>query len=207
MSVLCVAAHPDDLQLMAGGTVAKWIAEGHAVHALTISDGAWTAPSGAVMRDGKEAIREEARAARYLGCTVENLQCPAMDLKFEDRLVCEILRRIEQRSVDTVICPWERDMHHDHEIVSRIAMSATRRVPRVLMGQINFYLRELFRPNVFVDITATWEQKIEALRHYPTEWARAGTEWHAFLDETTRYYGRIVGVERAEGFVCNKFLF
>jgi len=31
---------------------------------------------------------------------------------------------------------FERDIHHDHEVVSRIAVSATRRVPRVLMGKI-----------------------------------------------------------------------
>lgn len=207
MSVLCVVAHPDDLELMAGGTVAKWIAEGHSVHVLTLSDGAWTAPNSTVMRDRAEALQEEERAAGLLGYSVENLREPAMDLKFEDRLVCEVLRRIDAHQVDTLICPWERDIHHDHEIASRIAVSATRRMPRVLMGQINNYLRDVFTPNVFVDISDTWEQKIKALECYATQWARAGEEWLAFLDETTRYYGRMVGVARAEGFVCNKFLF
>jgi len=205
-SVLCVVAHPDDLELMAGGTVARWIAEGHSVHVLTLSDGVWIAPNTAVMRDSAEALREEANSAAYLGCSVENLGEKAMDLKFEDRLVCEVLRRIEERHVDTLICPWERDIHHDHEIVSRIAVSATRRMPRVLMGQINYYLRDFFTPNVFVDISDTWEQKIKALECYTTQWERAGKEWFEFLDETTRYYGRMVGVERAEGFVCNKLL-
>lgn len=205
-SVLCVIAHPDDLELMAGGTVAKWIGDGHSVHVLTISDGVWTAPSSTLMRDSVAAWREEKAAANLLGFTVENLGYPAMDLKFEDKLVVEVLRRIEDRKVDTLICPWERDLHHDHEIVSRITMSASRRVPRVLMGQINYYLREVFTPNVFVDITETWEQKISALECYVTQWERAGKDWYAFLDETTRYYGRMVGVERAEGFVSRKLL-
>jgi LmbE family N-acetylglucosaminyl deacetylase len=205
-SVLAVIAHADDLELMAGGTIAKWVAEGHAVHVLTLSNGLWTAPGGAVMRDAGEALEEERRAAACLGYTVENLGLPAMDLKFEDRLVVEVLRRIEQRKADTVLCPWERDIHHDHEIASRIAVAATRRVPRVLMGQINYYLREFFRPNVFVDITATWAKKIEALQCYGKQWERAGKDWHDFLDESTRYYGRMVGVERAEGFVSSKIL-
>lgn len=207
MSVLCVIAHPDDLELMAGGTVAKWVGEGHAVHVLTLSDGVWTAPNSTVMRDSAEALREEESSARFLGCSVENLRETAMDLRFEDRLVCEVLRRIDERKIDTLICPSGRDIHHDHEIASRIAVSATRRMPRVLMGQINYYLRDFFTPNVFVDITDTWEKKIKALECYKTQWERAGKEWLGFLDETTRYYGRMVGVERAEGFVCNKFLF
>jgi LmbE family N-acetylglucosaminyl deacetylase len=205
-SVLAVIAHADDLELMAGGTVAKWVAEGDAVHVLTLSDGAWTAPDGSRMRDKAEALAEEQRAAACLGYTVENLGHPAMDLKFEDRLVVEVLRRIEQRRVDTLLCPWERDIHHDHEVVSRIAIAATRRVPRVLMGQINYYLREFFRPNVFVDVSATWTKKIAALECYRAQWQRAGKDWYGFLDETTRYYGRMVGVERAEGFVSSKVL-
>lgn len=205
-SILCVIAHPDDLELMAGGAVAKWVREGHSVHVVTLTDGVWTSPSNVQMREKAAALREEEAAAALLGFTVENLQLPAMDLKFEDRLVVEVLRRIEERGVDTLLCPWERDVHHDHEVVSRVTMSASRRVPRVLMGQINYYLRDVFIPNVFVDITDTWDQKIKALECYAGQWERAGEDWYSYLDATTRYYGRMIGVERAEGFVSRKFL-
>lgn len=205
-SILCVIAHADDLELMAGGTVATWVRSGHSVHVLTLSDSVWAAPDGTVMRDARQARAEGARAAACLGYTVECLGLPGMDLKWEDRLVAEVLRRIEERRCDTVIAPWERDIHHDHEVVSRIAISATRRMPRVLMGQINHYLRDFFTPNVFVDITDTWEQKIEALKCYTTQWGRAGADWYEFLDETSRHYGRMVGVHRAEGFVSRKIL-
>lgn len=205
-SILCVVAHSDDLEMMAGGTVARWVASGHGVHVLTLTDSVWTTPDGTVMRDAQQAWAEATRAAACLGYTVECLGLPAMDLKWEDRVVVEVLRRIEERGCDTVIAPWERDLHHDHETASRIAISATRRVPRVLMGQINHHLRDIFRPNVFVDISDTWEQKIEALKCYTTEWERAGQEWYEFLDSTTRYYGRLVGVARAEGFVSSKIL-
>lgn len=205
-SVLCVIAHSDDLELMAGGTVAKWVNEGHAVHVLSLSNGVWTAPDGSMMRDADEAREEEARAAACLGYTVENLGLTAIDLRWEDRLVLEVLRRVDERGCDTIVCPWERDIHHDHEVASRIAISATRRVPRVIMGQINYYVRDVFRPNVFVDITDLWDQKIAAPECYTTQWKRAGKDWYGFLDETTRYYGRMVGVQRAEGFVSSKFL-
>ncbi len=207
MNILCVIAHPDDLEIMAGGTLAKWINEGHKVYALTFTDGVWTSPDEIVMRDRKEALFEEKNAADLLGYAVENLQYEAMHMKFQDRHVCEVLERIDRFKIDTIICPWEKDLHHDHEVVSRIAISASRRVSRVLMGQINYYLRDSFTPNLFVDITSTWSKKIESLKCFKSQWDRQGYEWSQFLDEITHHYGRMIGVERAEGFITRKFLF
>lgn len=205
-SVLCVGAHPDDIEMMAGGTVARWVREGKQVRFLLFTNGVWKSPAGEWQRDPDEARAEGEAAARALGVEVENLGEPAMDLRFEDRHVVEVLRRIEAHDVDTLVIPWDRDLHHDHEIASRIAVSASRRVPRVLMGCINSYLREIFTPNLFVDISATWTDKIRAMECYGSQWGRAGAEWEAWLDETSRTYGRMVGVERAEGFVTKKFL-
>ncbi len=206
LKVLCVVAHPDDLEIMAGGTIAKFISEGHIVNVLTLSHGVWKAPDGSLMRDKENAIKEEEAAAEYLGYSIENLGYPAMNLKHEDKIVVEVLKRIEKYNVNTLLCPWSKDVHHDHEIVSRIALSASRRIPRILMGQINYYLREIFTPNIFVDISDFWESKIEALKCYSTQWDRAGQDWFEFLDLTTRFYGKMVGVKRAEGFISNKFL-
>ncbi len=205
-SVLCVGAHPDDIELMAGGTVARWVNEGRKVRFLLFTDGVWRSPEGELQRDPAEARAEGESAARTLGVEVENLGYPAMDLAWEDRHVVEVLQRIEEHDVDTLIMPWDRDLHHDHEVASRIAVSASRRIPRVLMGGINFYLREVFTPNLFVDISDTWEAKIASLECYTGQWSRAGQEWEAWLDETSRTYGRMLGVPRAEGFATNKFL-
>jgi LmbE family N-acetylglucosaminyl deacetylase len=204
--VLCVVAHPDDLESMAGGTVARWLDEGYRVHALTLTTGEWRAPDGTLMREEAEAVREGESAAEVLGYTVEFLKERTMDLRFEDRLVCEVLRRVDAMAIDTILCPWDGDLHRDHEVAARIALSASRRVPRVMMGQVNWYLREFFCPNVFVDISATWQRKIDALRCFKGQWDRVGDEWLRHLDETSRYYGRIVGVERAEGFASRKLL-
>ena len=203
-SVLCILAHPDDLELMAGGSVARWVKEGHRVHALTFTTGVWTAPDGTVMRRPDEAIAEEKKAAAYLGYTVENLRYPAMDLAYEDAHVLAVLARIGDLMPDVLLFPWERDIHHDHEVVSRIALSASRRVPTLLSGQINYYLRDFFTPNIFVDISDTWEEKIASLKIYASQWERAGTDWYEYLDNTSRYYGKMIGVERAEGFVSRK---
>lgn len=205
-SILCVGAHPDDIEMMAGGSVARWVGEGRAVRFLTFTNGVWQAPSGAWQRDPEEARAEGEAAAASLGVEVENLMMPAMDLQWEDRLVVEVLRRIEAHQIDTLICPWDRDLHHDHETVSRIVVSASRRVPRVLMGCINYYLREIFTPNLFVDISDTWDAKMKAMACFRKEWERAKDDWEPWLDDTSRTYGRMLGVQRAEGFIVHKYL-
>lgn len=206
-SILGVIAHPDDIELMAGGTLARLVKEGHKIHVLTFTDGAWHSPAGKLIRDGKEALLEEEKAAEYLGYTLENLKYKALHMEFQDRHVCEILDRIDRYKIDTIICPWERDSHHDHEVVSRLVDSASRRVPRILMGQINYHSTEVFKPNLYVDISDTWEQKIKSLECYETEWKRQREDWYEFLDITTSYYGKMIGVKRAEGFVTKKYLY
>jgi LmbE family N-acetylglucosaminyl deacetylase len=205
-SILCVAAHPDDIEHMVGGSLARWIREGRKVHVLTLTHGAWRGADGSLQRDPEVALQEERAAAATIGYSVENLRQQTMELAYQDRLVIEVLRRLEDHRSDTIVCPWDRDLHHDHEVASRIAIAASKRVPRVLMGQINSHLREVFTPNLYVDITTTWELKMRALRCYASEWDRTQGEWEAFHDELTRYYGRLVGVPRAEGFITRKYL-
>jgi LmbE family N-acetylglucosaminyl deacetylase len=129
-----------------------------------------------------------------------------MNLNFSDNHVIEVLKRIKRVNADTMICPWNKDVHHDHEVVARIASAASRRVPRVIMGQINYYLNTFFSPNIFIDISDTWTRKIGALQCFTDQWERAGEDWRDFLDSTSRYYGKIIGVKRAEGFVSSKYL-
>lgn len=205
-SVLVLGAHPDDIELMAGGTLAKWIGEGKKVHALNFTDGSWVGMDGKQQRSAEIALQEEADTAAIIGFTVENLKQVTMRLEYRDDLVVEVLKRLETHEVDTLICPWTGDLHHDHEVVARIGIAASKRVPRVLHGQINSLLREVFAPNLFVDISSTWETKLKALRCYRSEWERTGGDWALFQDQITGYYGRLAGVPRAEGFLTHKFL-
>ena len=83
-SILCIIAHPDDLELMAGGSVARWIHEGASYMYSTFTNGVWTSPEGKMMRDPKDAVAEEKAAAGCWKIRIENLQLPAMDLEFRD---------------------------------------------------------------------------------------------------------------------------
>jgi len=204
-NILAIIAHPDDLELMAGGSVIKWINKGYNVFVLTFTHGSWQSPNGKIERTVEHSLSEEKHVAQFIGYKKhENLKQETLKLNFKDEYVIEVLKRISKYNIDTLICPFSDDLHHDHEIVSRIAVSASRRIPNILMGQINYYLKRFFAPNVFIDISDTWEKKIEAIKLYKSQWNSSGNDWYEFLDSTSRYYGKIIGVERAEGFYSQK---
>lgn len=204
-NILALIAHPDDLEIMAGGSIAKWIAEGKKVHTLTFTHGSWTSPEGHIVRSKEAAHNEELNVSQFMGYSVENLGEETLALSFSDAYVIEVLKRISLYSIDTIVCPSENDLNHDHEVVARIAFAASRRVPNLLMGQINFYLRNFFVPNIYVDISETWDKKIQAMELYEGEWSKSGKDWYEFLDATSSYYGKIIGVKRAEGFYSPKY--
>lgn len=206
MNILCCGAHPDDIELMAGGTLSRFASEGHKIHCIVFSNGSWLKPDGEIGRDPQVAVAENREIAKALKYELNILDEKTMDIPFEDRLVSVVLREIEKNNIDTLILPWEGDLHKDHQTVARIGISASRRVPRVLHGQINYYLHSFFCPNFFVDISDHYENKINVLKKYKSVWAGKEDDWREFLHATHTYYGKMIGTKMAEGFITNKYL-
>lgn len=206
-NVLVIGAHPDDLEWMCGGTCAKIINEGGKVHLITLSNGQWEGNKGNKFRSDNIAIMEAENAAKIIGYSVEHLNEPCLGINYRDELVVKILQTIDNMNADTLICPWIDDLHHDHEMTARIAISASRGVPRVLMGHCNWYIyRKPFTPNFFVDISSTYEIKMQALECYRSEMDRIGETWRKYHDNITFNNGLMVNVNRAEGFISYKYL-
>lgn len=206
-NVLAVIAHPDDLEIMAGGTVMKWKRQGKEIHVLIFTDGSWYTPDGVFLRDPVETKKDVDNVVsfmRYDSC--EMLDAKNTHLEYEDKYVCEVLNRIKKYDIDTIITTWSGDINHDHEVASRIAKAASRRIPHILEGQVNYYMNEFFVPNMYMDITEEWEDKLKAVSMYRSEWQRGGQDWEEFMDVVSRYYGKTVGVKRAEAFFSPKFL-
>jgi len=201
-NILIIISHPDDAELMAGGSMLRWIKQGKNIRVISLTNGSGVHPDGKIRRKKEDALREFDNVANYMGYSYNVLNQQALRVTFADENVFQILQEIEEYNIDTLIYPHSGDLHYDHEIASRIAISASRRIPNVLMGQINYFLRDFFTPNIFIDITDTWEDKINALKLYGP-WR---DDWYEFLDATSTYYGKIAGVRRAEGFISNKFL-
>lgn len=206
-NILAVVAHPDDLEMMAGGFLLKMKDCGCSVHVLILTNGTWTTPDGVQMRDVHVIDKILDNVKSFMGYeSLRRLDIPAQSLSFCDELVCEILKSIKQHKIDTIVTTWDQDVDNDHKIVADVVMAASKLVPRVIMSQVNYYINHFFVPNLFVDITDYWDKKLCAMSKYTDEWDRQGDNWTEFMDISSRYYGKAVNVHRAEGFIARKYL-
>jgi len=180
-SVLVVAAHPDDEVLGCGGTIARHVSAGDGVHVLIVAQGVMARRNAA--RGDLEAHREAARrACDILGVTSLTLgDYPDNRLDSVDRL--EITRFIEthilETSPHTVYTHHYGDANVDHRRAAECVLTACRPLPgasvkRVLLFETPSSTEwgspaQPFTPNWFVDISATLDRKLAAVREYAGE--------------------------------------
>jgi LmbE family N-acetylglucosaminyl deacetylase len=179
--VLVVAAHPDDELLGAGGTLARHVRHGAAVHALVLSDGATSRYA-----DGMAEIlaKSAQRAAEVLG--LASVQVGSLpDQRLDALPLLDVTRLVEavtdELRPDVVYTHYPHDVNADHGVVARAAWTACR--PFVLPRLRRFAVFETpsstewawpmggaeFVPNSFVDIAGTLEDKLTAMACYETE--------------------------------------
>lgn len=207
-NILAVVAHPDDLEMMAGASVSKWIAEGKYVHVLVLTNGSWVGPDGTRCRPLEEIDREVDAVKEFMGySSYEVLNEETLNLQYKDALVCEVLQRTKTYEIDTLLTSWEHDTHRDHRIACEIAVQAARRVPTFMMGQINYYTLDTFTPNLFVDVTNTFQRKLDCMALYKSQWDRSGKDWTEYLQSLAICNGRVVGTKLAEAFVAKRLIY
>jgi bacillithiol biosynthesis deacetylase BshB1 len=217
-----ICAHPDDAELVMGGTVALEARRGRRVALVDLTRG----ESGS---RGTPQQREEeaAAAARILGVAHrESLGLPDGGLspttEQKDRLV-EALRRLRPRVV--IAQHWDQ-RHPDHAAASRIVYEAS-----FLAGLKNYKpeLGPAFRPfkiaytpgvtepaeippTFVVDITTTWDVKMKAIRAFASQFTAEPGETvslpfdrfqHA-VEVAARRQGQRIGVEFGEAFVTRE---
>jgi LmbE family N-acetylglucosaminyl deacetylase len=187
MSVLVVAAHPDDEVLGAGGTIARLAAAGDQVFVAILGEGITSryrdrGEAGAsLLSDLKSA---SARAAERLGAAdlflydLPDNRFDTVPLLEVAKLVEEIVRRVRP---DDLYTHHPGDLNVDHEVVHRAVATATRPVGSHVVRNVYAFevpsstefafgsLEPRFRPTVFVDVAGTLEAKIEAMEMYETE--------------------------------------
>lgn len=157
LTVLAVGAHPDDIELACGGTLAKLADEGYQVNELILSQ-------GRVGGTGDIRIGEAQRGAEFLGAvSVEVLDFP--DTYLHDH-VSELVVAIEQRisavKPDLIFTHSYHDAHQDHFAVHEAVMRAARNCSSILCFESPSTTRA-FDPSVFSDISDYVELKARAV--------------------------------------------
>jgi len=218
--VLVVAAHPDDEVLGCGGAIARHADSGDQVQVLIVAEGSTSRQQErdrAQVRDELSALAKAAQTAgSILGAAgVELLDLPDNRLDSLDRL--DLVKRIEQcvqcHQPDCVYVHHAGDVNVDHRRLHEAVVTACRPSPgHVVKRLLSFEVASstewqvpgsapAFQPNWFVDISAQWERKREALEAYASEmrsWPHARSL--EAVEHLARWRGAQVGVDAAEAF-------
>src|SRR5580700_2151798 len=105
--VLAIYAHPDDPEISAGGTLARWADAGAEVHVLVTTRGDKGSDDPDVDADTLTTLRvaETAAASRVLGVTPHHLDHPDGELRDDAALRLELVRTVRSVRPDVVCCP------------------------------------------------------------------------------------------------------
>jgi LmbE family N-acetylglucosaminyl deacetylase len=201
LELLCLGAHPDDIEIGAGGTILQLAASG------CVASATWVVMSGTSERVDEGTRSAEAfldGIARH-SVVFHTFRDGFLPAAFTDvKEVFEALKVSAQP--DLVLAPRTDDAHQDHRLVAQLAWN-TFRDHLILEYEIPKYDGDLGSPNVFVALDdATARRKVNGiLDHFPSQRRRA---W--FDADTFRALLRLRGMEAnapdrfAEGFYGSK---
>lgn len=191
--VLAFGAHPDDLEVGAGGLLARLSDEGAEVTLVVVS----------IPNQTEQRKAEAQAAADVLDANVFVLY-DDKPCRVEDIPMHELVRRMDQVigdvRPDLVITHSANDLHWDHGLVNRATVSALRRTPCDLLAylsspEMNAQSRSL--GNCFADISGYVEAKLEAISCHKSQLPRLDLESSRDL---ARAMGRISGYGYAEAY-------
>jgi bacillithiol biosynthesis deacetylase BshB1 len=223
LDLLAIGPHPDDVELTCGGTVLKMSQAGYRTGILDLTRGE-TGTRGTP----ETRFREAAAAGKILGVRVRrNLALPDARLEMREDYKMAIAEVIRELQPHTVILPYWEGRHPDHTTTARLGYEAC-----FIAGLKNYPLGgEAFRPfkilyaaayaavtpTFAVDISAQYQRRRRAILAYKSQFRPPKKDRRSRvalpLDELeermslqARYYGRMIGVQYAEGFAAKEVL-
>lgn len=226
LDVLAIGAHPDDVELCAGGTLALLALEGYRVGIADCTRGEQGTRGSAERR-----MEEARRAQEILGVHVrEFLDLPDSRIELTEDAVVHVVRLFRQYRPCIVLFPPAFERHPDHEAVHRIVRAAYFKSgmgkyrtfasdgteqqsfrPQRMFCYIQAYHHE---PDFFVDISATFERKMASIKAYVSQvyvperyqsnepdTLLSRPEFLETIEARARYWGSLIGAQYAEGFL------
>lgn len=201
-TVVAVGAHPDDLELGAGGTLAALSSAGVKVVMAICS----------VPADYDTRVSEAKASAAILGCELRILMeggCKRIEDVKNHQLVGLLDALVKQYEPVAVLTHGPTDFHHDHVQIYHGMVAAQRLASFDLYSFLPTMCRPVpvpFQPRAYVDISHTIETKIRAITAHQSQFYSRGLTFEFYRD-IARVNGRMVGVQYAEGLDIHKMVF
>jgi len=219
MSVLIVAAHPDDEVLGCGGTIARLGEEGQDVYIAILGEGVTSrfnhqkdAPPD-LIKTLQRTAHQASKILKAKDIFIYNMP----DNRFDTVPLLEIIKTIEglisRLSPKIIYTHHGFDLNIDHQLVHRAVLTATRPMNYASVKEVFAFevpsstewafqrLGQPFRPNVFVDISKTLETKLHALSLYETEVKYfPHPRSPEAIQATAHRWGSVIGCKAAEAY-------
>ncbi len=228
LDILAFGAHPDDVELGSGATIAKEVANGKKVGIVDLTRGELGTRGSAEIRDV-----EAAAAAKILGVVArENLEFADGFFVNDKEHQLAIIRMIRKYRPEIVLCNAIDDRHIDHGKGSKLVsdacfLSGLIKIDTKLDGDdqwqnpwrpkiVYHYIQwKNIEPDVVVDVTGYIDKKTEAIMAYSSQFydpkskePETPISSKNFTDSVNyraRDLGRLIGVEYGEGFTTERF--
>lgn len=227
LDILAFGAHPDDVELSCGATLAKEVSLGKTVGVVDLTRGELGTRGSAEIRD-----TESAKAAEILGLAVrENLRFRDGFFVNDEVHQMEIIKMLRKYRPDIVLCNAVDDRHIDHGKGSKLVsdacfLSGLRRIETEIDGT----LQEAWRPKVVyhyiqwknlvpdfvVDVTGFMDVKVDSLMAYSSQFYDPNSTDPVTPIATKNFkdsilyraadLGRLIGSEYAEGFTAERYV-
>jgi LmbE family N-acetylglucosaminyl deacetylase len=200
-TILALGAHPDDLELGCGATLAKLIKSGAAVRAVVFSRGRVGASSAF------DRAAETRSALASLGVQDVHIH-DFPDTRLHERLndlIEAIEVHVRETTPDRVYTMFKEDRHQDHRAVHQASAVACRRAPQILAYETPSSYPN-FVPTVFERVDEFLELKVEALKLHQSQAERQYMN-EDMVRSAAHFRGVQVELGRAEGFFPYKITF
>jgi len=227
LDILALAAHPDDAELGCGGTLIKHIAAGKKAGIVDFTRGELGTRGTAETR-----AKESADSAKILGLSArENLHLPDGFFVNTREHQLAVVKAIRKYKPEIVLSNASFDRHPDHGRGSDLAyeacfLSGLMKVETEVDGvkqdawrpkAVYQYIQsEFIVPDFIVDISGTWEKKMEAIRAFKTQFYDPNSKepetyisnpgFQKLLEARAVEFGHTIGVQHGEGFTTRRWV-
>jgi bacillithiol biosynthesis deacetylase BshB1 len=221
LDVLAIGAHPDDVELTCAGTLINLVRDGRSVGIADLTEGELGTRGTREIR-----AREAQRAGEIIGVQVrENLRLPDGGISLTRETRSSVITLIRRFRPEILLFPFHDDRHPDHEHAHQLCKEAwfyagLEKVETVHDGRkqephrpkryYNFMQWNEFQPTFIVDITSTFEKRLEAIRAFRSQFhdpesperstVLSDPEFMEMVRVRAEYYGDRIGTRYGEPF-------
>ncbi len=219
---LAIGAHADDIEVGAGGLIAKWVAQQKLVGILDLTQAELSSNGVPESR-----LTESSQSMKILGAAFrENAQLPDGKVGTTDKELDYLVNLIRKYKPQYILAPYWNDRHPDHVATSALVQRAVflsgmskylpQSQPHKVTQILYYMLHGTFDPSFVVDISSEFSTKKQSIQAYTSQFTHAKStdittplntgSFTEYITARSKQYGYMIGVEYGEPYIIQHSL-